>query len=184
MSRRLNGYLRDRIVRELLAHRFGAEERRLVEVARNVAAAIYRDAFDEGDVSRMCSLPEGWLETSAYVHATIGGRYESLCLGEERPFPHSRHDQCLGVYDGKHEIAVAFLAWKGMSDDLRSAKKRAEHAARAILESVTTVGALAARWPEATPFVPEAERVENLPALATDEVNELLGIGSKRKDAA
>lgn len=175
-SRRITSLMRDRIIAALIKHKFDEEkqehERRTNEIARN----IYSDVFAVDYQEFMGTLPDGWLPKSSYLHATIGGSYESLCLGAEFSFPYSKYNGCLAVYEGDHPIGVAWVQLAGDKESLRRKVKEAKAAASAILESVTMTGALVAKWPEVAPFLPPESLPEMLPSIPIESINKLLGL--------
>ena len=182
MSRRLTTYLRSTILSRVLVHRFKGEEEAFAAREAALADTVYCLTFSEERRAMMNSLPEGWLPETNAVHATISGGYQSLSLADQRRFPYDRNGGCLGVYDGGTPVAVTYETLRADRKVHREAKAQARAAAVAVLESVTTVGALLTRWPEVAPFVPD-EEVVHLPALPLDSVNRLLGLGPIGQDA-
>lgn len=183
-SRRLTSWLRERILTSLLKHRFDEQKQALDLWSQEIANKIYGDVFSEKDRDLMASLPDSWLPTSSHIHCTIGGKYESLSLGVDLPFPEKKRNQCMKVYDGKHPFAKAWLKLQGERMDWSKSRNEAKAAASAILESVTTTGALITKWPEVAPFVPEEEIPEILLAIPLDRVNKLFSLPAKKTKSA
>jgi hypothetical protein len=175
-SRRITSFLRDRTISALIEHRFSAERKEQEQRSCEIGQRIYNDTFSVSERELMQSLPDGWLPVSSHIRASIGGIYESICMGGDLRFPSSKENQCVQVYDGQDPIAIAWVQLEGDKDCLRRRVKEARAAALAILESVTTTGALIAKWPEVAPFLPPESLPETLPSIPIESINKLLGL--------
>lgn len=185
MSKRLTRDDRRKIVRQMLAHRFGTTvlemARREVELARQVRL----DTLGEKNIALMESLPEGWLEERNVIRVNAGGQYHqprmrifsSSSYGSGDWYVSVEHGVPLRVpydlkwrsYDADHPRAVELNAWANDVETMVKQIREAGDKALATLDRFTSVPKLLKAWPEIEPFVDIAasEAKTNLPAIPT-----------------
>jgi hypothetical protein len=194
---RLSVGIKESVERELISYRFAEEAKTLVSDFATLALDVYHDVYPETDRVKMQRLPRGWLPKRGDVKVTFAGEMTQLpfrgrCHGEiarargkdgcsteaERLIPFSDYGgRCVKQYEATHDLAERFAAleqrWSQLEADIRAAQR----AARAAMDSVTTVKRLIEVWPEVAPFVQHYENKPNtLPAVPRSDLNVALGL--------
>ena len=189
-SERLTTYMRERIVKDMLAYRFKDEIAALAAERGAFALSVYEDIYSATDRRKMAALPKGWLPTVNKIGAsfgTTGSRYEELpfsgnCLGElytslpevSRPVTDNNRYSCSKSYDGAHPLSARFHELDGKRVSLLEKFKLAKRQAEVAIAAASTTGRLKALWPEVAPFIAHFEKEPpNLPALPVANLNEM-----------
>jgi hypothetical protein len=191
-SVRITVYMRDRIVNDMLKHRFGPEVEALIDARAAFAEAVYRDVYDDVTRAKMAKLPQGWLPERSSIGAQFGGgsRYDvidfnghglgsSAQLAEKRDAILRRHiyrhqHGPWKAYEPTDALAIRHAELDAARRDLETRISDAERKAKAAVDGASTTGRLVEMWPEAAPFVAAvAPSPVKLPAIPVDALNEM-----------
>lgn len=191
---KLNKQMRDAIVKRILEEVKPAREARLRSCEQALVIKLIRHRYGDDVFERCRALPEGWIGVHKAIcldyqlrnllprkQIVVGsGRNRSvdhyprstLYLAEYAPLPNSTGSgwtrEAIGekLYD---ELTDLFQAWVDALTDF----ELLEQQLRATLSSFTTVGRLAADWPEGYVKLPaELTAPEGLPAPRIADLNE------------
>lgn len=197
MTQRLNNSTRAKITRRALAHRFGAEVRRIVADQIVFTEKVYEDVYSKKQRDALYSLPEGWFPEASSIRivapehtvVTFNGGYglnnETMSLGFDngigilrRRVPHKDYMvPTKKAYEADHEISKQNEALADRRHDLEERILKASTLLKGSLNSVTTLGKLLSEWPELEPFCkglyPDAPK---LPAVRRSELNAILDL--------
>lgn len=205
-SVKLTTWMREDIVRDILAYRFKGVYERALEDFAVLARDVYDDVFTRAEQRRMKRLPAGWLPEADCIGAQFGdtgSSYQSLefngtnvshglpTFKPRRPFedpkvvrrlfPNSKHRTRAVKYEKDHTLSVRYFV---ISNTLQ--KRIAEHAEakkmaeRGVMQA-TTVGRLIEVWPEVAHFAKrfsgeEYARERKLPVVQIEHLNAVLGL--------
>jgi hypothetical protein len=195
-STKLTNTMRDRIVADLLGHRFGKAADKLVADRAAFALKVYRDVYSLTVRKRMEDLPNGWLpdEWGIRVQFGDGSGFSALSFNGSVGGPISRYltkpidtitkrlfaihmHNCAKVYDLAHPLAVHWSELSSREAALKTEIAAARTQANAAVYSASTINGLISMWPEVEPFARKHETAKAaLPALPTIELNRLLDL--------
>lgn len=201
MSTRLNIDNRNAIIKDALAHRFGAEVKALIDERAEFAAAVYDDICKKADRLKMAELPDGWLPKTDNIAVQFGADFTriyfngrvhgDLCKAtdyrrdDERRVLAKHNSGCAKAYEATHKLASEHARLRAKETDLRTAYKQAAQSMMTALNRVSTVKKLIETWPEIAPFASCHETGKpSLPALPTDQLNKLLDLPVEDAKAA
>lgn len=197
--KRLNGVIRETIIKNALTHRFKKEAEELCAEGAKLAEKVYCQLYSEEDRKKMYALPEGWLPEDNWIKASFAGDMmyiyqdgrefarpaikNGIILTSELPSmqpwrfwadrPRFAPDINFSIGD---DVVPIFSDLWCKTDDMCHAISAAEARLRAVLNSVTTESALVKGWPELEPFLPKGEKRSNLPDVTRSELNKLLDL--------
>lgn len=192
MGTKLTNWMREAIVKAVVAHRFAEPAMAIVARRAALAAKVYDDLYSAADQKKMAALPRGWLPESNDMYVKFGaGSYDRLPFNgstygnvssvtpkletAKRRIIADHDGGCVRTFDGTNPICSEYdlieAEHKELSAQIQSATKQAE----AAVASVSTVKRLIDLWPEIEPFASkyEDEAKPNLPALPTAQLNAL-----------
>jgi hypothetical protein len=192
-STKLTNWIREQIVRDLIAHRFTKPIDKLVKDRAALALKVYRDLYPRSLLAKIEALPEGWLSTDDDIRAQFSGRVDSLPfngsaygdIGKYRtktdtqfkPFLSKDMGRIVAVYEADHPLAILHAELVNRQKVICGQISAAEQQAKAALDSASTVGGIIALWPEIEPFARKHESAKApLPALPTADLNRLLDL--------
>lgn len=196
-STKLTNTIRDRILIDMLIHRFRAEADALMADFAALASDVYDDLFTKAEAKTRDALPDGWLPTEDDVCAKFGdqdrgferldfaGRqYDALSLVGTRREPAFKRmpskfiPGCAKVYERDHPFTVRHQDLADRRRALVATIEAAERAGKAALYSAGTIARLKTIWPEVSPFcVKYADDAPvNLPTLPISKLNETFGL--------
>lgn len=192
MSTRLTTAIREKIVADLLRHRFEKDVADYRDDMIALAKAVYDDLYSEADLVLLDSMPEGWMPvwssmgvrfsdsyTRLYFGGYLTGDMASIASYEEvhRPFASKHCGGCVKSYEARHKLAIRAEKLSARKDGIKEKITEAKRAANSALSAVTTVKRLIESWPEIAPFAAkyEGERPA-LPALPTNILNNILDL--------
>jgi len=194
MGTKLTNWMREAIVKAVVAHRFADAALEIVQKRAALAAKVYDDLYSEADRKKMAALPNGWLPEDYDIGVQFGaGRgYENLPFNgslygkvssvlpdpidrvtRRMAYHHTRG--CARVYEPDEAIVAEYnsiaAAAQSLSDEIETAQRQAT----AAVSSVSTIKRLIEVWPGIEPFAAkyEDEAKPNLPALPTAQLNAL-----------
>lgn len=191
-SVRITTYMRDRIVNDMLKHRFGPEVEALVDARAVFVDAVYCDVYDDVTRAKMAKLPKGWLPESHAIGAQFGGgsRYDVISFNghglgaaarlavrrdeiSRRHINNHRHGPWK-AYEPSDALALRHAELDAARRDLETRIADAERKAKAAVDGASTTGRLAEMWPEVAPFIAAvAPATVKLPAIPVDALNEM-----------
>lgn len=192
-STKLTTVMRERIVADLLVHRFRKPADKLVKDRAAFALKLYREVYPRAVLTKMDALPEGWLPTNAEIRARLGTHYESF------PFDGSLYGKvwtvaskteavwkrvraqdaggCLLSLEATHPLSLAGVDLDKRRNELATSIDAAKRQAESAVSGVTTIARLIELWPECEPFARKHETARApLPALPTASLNALLDL--------
>lgn len=206
---RLTTNIREALLKKLLKRAFGGQVQDLMERQSKFAVRLYEDALGKKDLALVNSLPKGWLPEDDDFKVQIAGTVQGIYLngtlngysipsefrdaGAEcariyLPFPNSKKQQVMKVYEAGHPLAEEFQAFCNETTDLKEKIGRAARTAKSAMESVTTVKKLIEVWPEveefAKDYLHDGERKAVLPMIPRTELNAALNLPPEEKEAA
>lgn len=192
MSTRLTTAIREKIVADLLRHRF---EKAVAEHRDDMAAlanAVYDDLYSEADRVLLDSMPEDWMPETGSLGVTFAGSYTHVHFGGYlkgemaaissfeavyRRVASKHNSGCVKTYEARHKLAIRAEKLSAQREGLKEKISEAKRAAISALASVTTVKRLIEGWPEIAPFAAKYEGEKPaLPALPTNILNDILDL--------
>lgn len=192
MSTRLTTAIREKIVADLLRHRFENDVVDYRDNMASLASAVYEDLYSESDRVLLDSMPEGWMPVEASIGVTFADSYTRLYFGGYltgdmaamssyeavyRPFAAKHRGGCVKTYEARHKLAIRAEKLSAQKDSLKEKISEAKRAANSALSSVATVKRLIEGWPEIAPFAAKYEGEKPaLPALPTNILNNILDL--------
>lgn len=195
-TKRLTNALRESLRDDILRHRFQKETDDLLDRRAKFAEKVYNDIFPKKTREKMKALPEGWLPTRSSIKATFGTDYvilyfngttssfsQKLRYGSDRDYVYrpvlaSKDSNVAKAYEANSELADEYTDVYRETEDLVEKISRASSGVMAVLNSVTTLGALVKGWPEIEQFTRKYVITNPSTALAlpTQELNVMLGL--------
>jgi hypothetical protein len=196
-SIKLTNTIRDRILIDMLIHRFRAEADVLASDYVALANDVYDDMFTKAEAKTRDALPDGWLRTEDDIGVKFGDQdrgYEQLDFagrqygaisrvgtkreGIYKRMPSKFGSGCAKIYDRDHPLTDRHEGLAERRRALVAAIDEAEKVGKAALYSAGTIGRLKTIWPEVSPFcVKYAEDAPvNLPSLPVSKLNETFGL--------
>jgi hypothetical protein len=176
-SVKLTNYIRDRIVDDLLEHRFKDFYAETVKALAGLADRVYKDVYDASARRKISHLPEGWLPEANCIGAQFGEGdrgYTQLdfdgmthvdnlrasfrprvFVNPPREFRRvlSKHKGgCAAKYPKAHELSQAWFTIANGVAEQHGLHAEARKLARRGVEQVTTIGKLIEVWPEVEQF--------------------------------
>lgn len=199
MSKRLNTWLRDKIVEAALAKSGIVDElNKYKEDRRSWAERVADDSVGGPDViakarqiekkidKLLATLPEP-LRAQEGILTTRGALYLNAagCKVYVNEFEGRRPCARSHTLEAGHPLVVEFFQLEDRKKDIDTRYADLSSQVRAMVNSVGTVGSLLKVWPEAAELVPQsAAPVSNLPALKAEELNKLIGLPTPEPAAA
>ena len=178
-STRLTKDMRNVILSRLMKHAFDDREKQLKVDEHALGDDVYGDLYPARLLKKMRALPDGFLRKSSGLRVCFGGQRVNVSFGATRLIAEA-HDTYEGVksYDASDDLSVRHLELDGRRRALDEDEGRAKSAAKAALDSCTTVKNLLEVWPEAEPFVRDFTTSRAVVALtvSVDELNNQFGL--------
>ncbi|HCL4106045.1 Nmad5 family putative nucleotide modification protein [Pseudomonas aeruginosa] len=191
MSKRLNTWLRDKIVEAALAKSGIVDEQSKWQAERRIwAERVADDSVGGPDVvakakqvekkidKLLATLPEplrisdGILPTRGSLNLNAAG-----CKVHVNEFEGQRPCARNHTLPADHPLVIEFFQLEDWKKDIDARYADLSSQVRAMVNSVGTVGSLLKVWPEAAELIPQsAAPVSNLPALKAEELNKLIGL--------
>lgn len=196
MSTRMTTWLRERIAKDVLEHRFSEAAATLVSKRAALAGDVYNDVYTASDRRKMDALPSGWLPEDNDIGVQFDGargytqlRFNGAIYGSVATVlkvtlkPVNRRMRandirgCVKVYEATHPFTERWNALEGEASDLAKQIEAADRQLKSALASASTIKRLIDMWPEIEPFAlkHESEKAP-LPALPTKDLNALLDL--------
>ena len=152
-SVRLNLQVRAKILQRLLAHAFGERDKKLNADKEALGHDVYNDLYPTDLRKKMSALPDGFLPESRSQSVAFAGQVTVVVWHELRRIADSRSSyHPTKAYDSDHVFTKRFFGLERESSRLKEERAKAESAARAVLNSCSTLKKLLEIWPEAAPF--------------------------------
>lgn len=204
-STKLTKYMREKILTEVLAHKFKDQYLALCSEYCDLTNAVYEDLYSEADIKKMYSLPKGWLKTTASISVKFAGKYTQLTYGallphndfyevfkvsresiEEKPCPYKDAGECRKVYEATDLLAQRYEGLETKLSEMKIEYNKVKALTQSTLDNVTTVQALINRWPEIEPFAKKHIYVADrtVPALPVEKLNQMLNLPIEEKKHA
>lgn len=193
---RLNREMRSEICDALMLHRFEQPLRDLFAKRAELADKLHRDVYKR-QLSKMDELPEGWLPTYSGIKVQAGADvyfFNFNGVWSVRSGPGtviyavevaSDQRRCPAM-DSSYDVKKVYDAGSAMADEITDIVRETQQMEQSIseaqkqvgvtLDQFVTVEKLVEAWPEVTPFIPEKQRPVSLPALPTQQLNDMLGL--------
>ncbi|MFH1806866.1 MAG: Nmad5 family putative nucleotide modification protein [Pseudomonadota bacterium] len=178
---RLTNKLRDQILKDLINHKFAAEDAQLFAVENQIGDDIYADFYGPAIIKKMDDMPDGALPRADMARVNIAGFNLNISMSKLRPIFHTdkRGHEVFNAgrtYPRDHEIAKRWTALENRRSVLSADKRDAKAQAGAVLYSAGTVKRLLEIWPEVKPFIPAEPPQAQLPVIITADLNKALGL--------
>lgn len=195
---RLTNDTRDRILNDLIRHRFQPEMDAINAATKVLANAVYETVYDAETRQKMDALPEGWLFEDDDLEVTFAGRrvriglngsmwhnepLNILARGSDqvfRRFLNKHRSNSIAHFGADHPHSLAFEKITQDRDRLKEAVSISKRQTSAALNAVSTVEALIKAWPEVKPFaerwIEEKDSRPKLPAIPVESLNAVLGL--------
>ena len=196
-SVRLTNSIRDKIIQDLIDHRFTKEAEELAKKRARFAKKVYNDVYSEYQRRKMNALPDGWLPVKNSVKVKFGSEIDQCYASGELYLPHISRRQFVEVVKGwlvptcddgynvikkQYEHGDSFTkernALENAKLELRDKIEETYRNAKAAVYSATTVNKLINAWPEVEPFVRKYIKTEgtSIPAIKVEKLNAMLGL--------
>lgn len=178
-SVRLNLQIRDKILQRMLEHAFGKRDKKLAADKTALGNEVYSDLYPTYIRKRMAALPEGYLPESRSQAVAFAGQVTVVLWNGLRRVAEARSSyHPAKAYDAVHVFTKRFFSLERESSRLKEERAKAESAARAALNSCSTVKKLLEIWPEAKPFVSDFAAPPEVRALTLSikDLNAQLGL--------
>lgn len=193
---KLTTRIRERIVHDLMQHRFNEDAQKLVADRAVFALDVYDAVYSGAEQKRMAGLPTGWLQESTRIGVQFGGSrgYTQLEFSGDvygtvrsvmmkkaddvrRRVQHTHESGCAMAFDADHPLSEAYDALAAREKSLCEAIDTAKRQSEAAISNATTAKRLIELWPEIEPFVEKHMDVPKaLPILPTSQLNALLDL--------
>lgn len=182
MSRRLTVTLRDRIVENVLRHRFQKEEQAEKATHHELGIAVYNAMFPADVRSKMAALPLEFFPVTDRL--TLRDYAESgHQVVTEVKLPHhlpiSNIMECSYYIDGygHYPEVQALREALHLEEEAENLKEKVRFEVQNMVASVNTVKRLLEIWPEVEPFIPDMMPVSSGQLVVqTDKLNAMLGL--------
>jgi hypothetical protein len=175
---RLNQGMRDTIMGRLMKHAFEKRELDLRKEDTKLADDVYDDIYPKDIKKKMADLPAEFFLSVQHLKVSFAGQFEQVVMSAARPAS-KRHDyNAAKVYDAKDPLSVRYFEIGKTRTKLREDRARAKSAARAALDSCSTIKQLLEVWPEAGAFVADFTAPPKTRALTLSikDLNKTLGL--------
>jgi hypothetical protein len=184
----MTSYAREQIRNAAIEHTFAPRYLAHKQEEDALARQAYAAVISPSEIKAAKSLPENWFRLDACLRFNANGFDITLhTIGEGLPVPYRAkgsdyggHCARLGVIQ-PGELADAIKAHADAGEALKADRNNAKRALTALLESVTTLKALQAAWPEGEPFwsaLAAKSNTPGLPAPLVADLNAMLGLGA------
>lgn len=178
LTRTFKENLVDRVVSATMKSRRDEEAAKRKEFWEYLYSLIYNPE----QISAMNRIPAGWLTTSNYIRVSLSDNscdVREYLRGDTRKFLAMDTDR---AFDGsawplavKKKIRDKEKALSDISIENRDAARELRLMIERLVSPITTLKKLKEMWPECVPYLPvEEEKVENLPAVMAEGVNNLI----------
>jgi hypothetical protein len=195
VSEKLNNDLRERLIGQILRHRFAERQSAHVPVRAALAEEFYNLSFTLAERSAMQALPDGWLQKMDGIRVQISGQITSLDFNGDfmrsgwfqmraesvyRLFTHETRNSVMLTLGSTHPLAIRYDRQAHQMSVIDEEVKTAKNAIRAVVSQASTTGRLLTLWPEVRPFLEKLLGAPppppSLPAVRTVELNRMLGL--------
>lgn len=187
-SFRLTNDAREVIVRRAVEAAFNPRFEALKDREDALARRCYDIVIPATEQKSAAKLPANWLRRDACLNFNVGGMHVKLTLkGEGLVVPYETRDGQSRGYSCHSRLGTVadpdlvqdVTAYLSDREELRSGRRQATEATRALLNGVTTIKLLCEVWPEGRPYY-ESFMVEkpaaHLPAPQIASLNAMLGL--------
>lgn len=166
MSRTLNKWNREEIMRRALDHRFGPAKIEREKRWRSLGDNIWAHAY--GEQAKKLSAEAGlapWLHMSSTIRVAFGSSWETVSLSCRLPVKaqHANNNTPVARCEPGEPLFEAWAELKREEKEHDAEVQKARAMLKAILMSVKTVRQLEKVWPEGKPFY---ERLLDVPTPA------------------
>lgn len=181
---RLTNSTRDSIVADVMQATFKKEQEAFKKEENALALRLYNHVV-AADVQKTAKkLPPGWIQFDSCLRFNLNGMDVRLDLIDKKgvPVPCDRHScQRLGNI-ADDELRDSFLDYRKRFDEYEARRAKTRTAVGQLVYGLHTYKQLCEAWPDGKKFYqaykPKTED-SNLPAIIVDDVNKMLGLGSK-----
>lgn len=186
-SVKLTNEMRAVIAKKAIAATFDPQDMALADAEHVLACEGYQAVYAEDVRAKAADLPAHWLRRDQCINYTVKGMRITLCTKDSHfPVPYETRSGSRGYHcHGSHGELTGDLGQKVFEhatakENLKAKRKEAMIKLLAMLGSVSTFGKLETVWPEGRQFYEAflAQRVPLPPAVRTDEINAILGLGA------
>ncbi len=183
---------KERLIDAILRHRFQKDIDNLVKRENRLAARVYNKKFPKRERELIEEIPEVGVHKTGGILINIYDVPFELYYGGGRHFGAWDHKDILDKYGNvsrrdplsSEQFSIKngklfddIIAWACAYDDLVNYIGGAKYLFKVHLGKIRSVSRLIKDWPEIQPFIDALNITPaNVPALPTDELNEMVGL--------
>lgn len=180
---KLTNEMRDKIIRSMALGAIEKEKAALEKHEHALALKLWKAVYPAAERVAAAKMAEGWILMDKCLRFNLCGMNITLNAAEPVPVKASINRYCNRLGDiADEKLRDEYTAHYLASEELKKKGRDIEQQAKALLYSVTTFKRLEEAWPEGKKFYdkfrPASEKA-GVPALLTDNLNALMGIGAK-----
>lgn len=171
---RLTKSEKELIIERALKDVFKTKEDKLELEGKKLADQMYLTLYTDSEKELLNKSPKKWFNHVTDCSCYINGDYTRMKFSGAKTITADKYGDSFSTQLLPKELSDKLVAWRDKRDQLNKDKKSLNSKLNSLVMPITTEKKLIEVWPDGAKYLTPCDKTENLPAITSKEVTELM----------
>lgn len=171
---RLTKSEKELIIERALKDVFKTKEDKLELEGKKLADQMYLTLYTDSEKELLNKSPKKWFNHVTNCSCYINGCYTQMKFSGAKAITADKYGDTFSTQLLPKELSDKLVAWRDKRDQLNKDKKSLNSKLNSLVMPITTEKKLIEVWPDGAKYLTPCDKTENLPAITSKEVTELM----------